>query len=101
MTRSSSRPLGKKHTYKISGTVSYGSVDSLGFASIAVWDVKTAQTLLDREGRYDLVEVAAKDGTSSAAAGERSIKPLLRPTCRSRTPRPQAKDDAARASTTA
>ena len=60
--------LGKKHTYRISGTVSYGSVDSLGFASIAAWDVKTAQTLLDREGRYDSISVAAKKGTSPAAA---------------------------------
>ncbi len=43
--------LGKQHTYRITGTVSFGSVDSLGFASIAAWDVKTAQTLLHREGR--------------------------------------------------
>src|SRR6185312_346877 len=57
-------PLGKKHTYKISGTVSYGTVDSLGFASIAVWDVKTAQTVLHREGRFDGISVAAKKGTS-------------------------------------
>ena len=33
-------PLGKKHTYKISGR-SYGSVDTLGFASIAVWAAST------------------------------------------------------------
>ena len=60
--------LGKKHTFRISGTLSYGDVDSLGFASIAAWDVKTAQALLDREGRYDVISVAAKDGTSSASS---------------------------------
>jgi putative ABC transport system permease protein len=86
-------PLGKKHTYTISGTVSYGSVDSLGFASIAVWDVKTAQTLLDREGRYDLLSVAAKKGTSSAAL-VRSIKPLLPANLQVKDAAQQAKDDA-------
>ena len=68
--------LGKKHTYRISGTLSYGDVDSLGFASIAAWDVKTAQALLDREGRYDVISVAAKDGTSSAQLVN-AIKPLV------------------------
>ena len=51
--------------------MSFGSVDSLGFASIAAWDVKTAQTLLHREGRFDAISVAAKQGTSPAAARAR------------------------------
>jgi putative ABC transport system permease protein len=87
-------PLGKKHTYKISGTVSYGSTDSLGFASIAAWDVKTAQSLLDREGRYDSISVAAKKGTSSAAL-VRAIKPLLPANLEVKDSARQAKDDAA------
>ena len=80
-TRSSSRPLGKKHTYRVSGTVSFGSVDSLGFASIAAWDVKTAQTLLDREGRYDAISVAAKNGTSSRRSSCGRSSRSCRPTC--------------------
>ncbi|HEX6618128.1 MAG TPA: FtsX-like permease family protein [Solirubrobacteraceae bacterium] len=68
--------LGKKHTFRISGTLSYGNVDSLGFASIAAWDVKTAQSLLNREGRYDAISVAAKDGTPSAQLVN-AIKPLV------------------------
>ena len=44
---------GHTRPYELTGIVSFGDVDSLGFASIAAWDVKTAQTLLDREGRYD------------------------------------------------
>jgi putative ABC transport system permease protein len=68
--------LGKKHSFRISGTLSYGDVDSLGFASIAAWDVKTAQALLDREGRYDVISIAAKDGTSSAQLVD-AIKPLV------------------------
>jgi putative ABC transport system permease protein len=87
-------PLGKKHTYRISGTMSYGTVDSLGFASIAAWDVKTAQSLLDREGRYDSISVAAKKGTSSAAL-VRAIKPLLPANLEVKNAAQQAKDDAA------
>ena len=35
---------GTQHNYKLTGTVSFGEVDSLGFGSIAAWDVKTAQS---------------------------------------------------------
>jgi putative ABC transport system permease protein len=85
--------LGKEHTYRISGTVSYGDVDSLGFASIAVWDVKTAQTLLDREGRYDGISVAAKDGTSSTQLVN-AIKPLVGSNLEVQDSKAHAKDEA-------
>jgi putative ABC transport system permease protein len=85
--------LGQKHTYKISGTVSYGDVDSLGFATIAVWDVKTAQTLMDREGRYDRISVGAKDGTSSAQL-VKAIEPLLGSNLEVKDSKAQAEDDA-------
>ena len=48
------------------GTASYGDADSLGFGSIAVWEVATAQALLEREDRFDSISIAAKDGTSPA-----------------------------------
>ena len=51
-------------------------MDSLGFASIAAWDVKTAQTLLDREGRFDSVSIAAKPGTSATELVD-AVKPLV------------------------
>ena len=92
-TRSSSRRSASKHTYRITGTVSFGSVDSLGFASIAAWDVKTAQTLLHREGRYDAISVAAKDGTSPAQLVRGDQAAAARRACRSRTATTQAKDD--------
>src|SRR4051812_7334137 len=85
--------LGKRHTYRISGTVSFGSVDSLGFASIAAWDVKTAQKLLNREGRYDSIGVAAKHGTSPAQL-VRTIKPLLPASLQVKDSAAQAKSDA-------
>jgi len=85
--------LGKKHTYRISGTVSFGSIDSLGIASIAAWDVKTAQTLLNREGRYDTISVAAKKGTSPAQLVQ-AIKPLLASNLQVKDSAAQAKADA-------
>jgi putative ABC transport system permease protein len=84
---------GKKHTFRISGTVSFGSVDSLGFASIAAWDTKTAQTLLNREGRYDSIAVAAKNGTSPARLVQ-AIKPLLASNLQVKDSAAQAKADA-------
>ena len=63
----------------------YGEVDSLGFGSIAVWDVKTAQSLLDREGQYDSISIAAKDGTSPAELVARRQARSSRTRSRSRT----------------
>ena len=86
--------LGKKHDYTISGTVSFGGVDSLGFASVAAWDVKTAQTLLQREGRFDGISILAKQGTSPAEL-LRAVKPLLPSTLQVKDSAKAAKDDAA------
>ena len=86
--------LGKKHTLPRSAAPSRSaSVDSLGFASIAAWDVKTAQTLLNREGRYDAISVAAKHGTSPAQLVQ-AIKPLLPADLQVKDSAKQAKDDA-------
>ncbi len=67
---------GKIASYQITGTASYGGVDSLGFGSIAIWDVKTAQDLLEREGRFDTISIAAKDGTSPAELVS-AVRPLV------------------------
>jgi putative ABC transport system permease protein len=86
--------LGAKRVYRISGTVSYGSVDSLGIASIAAWDVPTAQRLLHREGRFDSISIAAKAGTTPAQL-VRTIRPLLPRNLQVKDADQQAKDDAA------
>jgi putative ABC transport system permease protein len=65
-----------KAQYRITGTVSYGDVDSLGFGSIAAFDLETAQHVLDREGQFDSISLAAKDGTSPAEL-VRAVRPLL------------------------
>src|SRR6476620_9041454 len=73
--------------------MSFGSVDSLGFASIAAWDVPTAQTLLDRDGRYDAIAVAAKKGTTPAQLVQ-AIRPLLSRDLQVKDSAKQAKDAA-------
>jgi len=67
---------GHTRPYELTGIASFGDVDSLGFASIAAWDVKTAQTLLDREGRFDTVSIAAKPGTSTTELVD-AVQPLV------------------------
>ena len=71
----------------------YGDVDSLGFASIAAWDVKTAQKLLHREGRFDTISISAKDGTSSAEL-VRAVSPLIPASLQVKDSAKQADQDA-------
>ena len=67
---------GETDSYTVTGTVSYGDVDSLGFGTIAAWDVETAQAVLGREGAYDQISIAANDGTSPAEL-VKAVRPLL------------------------
>ena len=67
---------GETNSYTVTGTVSYGEVDSLGFGSIVAWDLETAQAVLDRDGLYDQISIAAKDGTSPTQLVE-AVQPLL------------------------
>ena len=85
--------LGRRHRYTLTGTVSFGGVDSLGLASVAAWDVKTAQSLLGREGRYDSISLAAAKGTSPAAL-VRAVEPLLGRDLQVKDSAAQAADDA-------
>ena len=85
--------LGKKATYELSGTVKYGDVDSLGFASIAAWDLKTAQTVLHRADSYDSISISAAKGTSSTDL-VRAVQPLVPGALQVKDSDKQAKDDA-------
>src|SRR4051794_34731662 len=85
--------LGAKGSYEVSGIVKYGDVDSLGFASIAAWDVKTAQKLLHREGSYDSIAMSAAKGTSAKEL-VRAVRPLVSSSLQVKDSAKQAKDDA-------
>ncbi|HEV8250169.1 MAG TPA: FtsX-like permease family protein [Gaiellaceae bacterium] len=83
---------GPVRTYRLSGIVRFGSVDSLGGATIAVLDLGTAQRLFDKRGRLDLIRVQAKDGVSDAELlGQ--IDPLLSGTTQVKTAAEQASSD--------
>ena len=49
-TPSRRRRSAAKRRYEVTGIATFGGVDSLGGATIAVWDLPTAQTLLDKRG---------------------------------------------------
>ena len=85
--------LGTKHTFELAGVVRYGDVDSLGFASIAAWDLETAQQLLHREGRFDSISIGASDGTSSAEL-VRAVAPLVPASLQVKDSAKQAEEDA-------
>ena len=85
--------FGTKRTYTLTGVASYGKVDSLGFASIAAWDVKTAQKLLHREGGFDSISISAAKGVSAAEL-VRAVRPLVPAGLQVKDSAKQAKDQA-------
>jgi putative ABC transport system permease protein len=70
------RTLGAKHRYELTGIATFGDVDSLGGATMAIWDLPTAQALLHKEGRFDGISIAAKEGTSEAELVQ-AVQPLV------------------------
>jgi putative ABC transport system permease protein len=55
---------GPVETMKISGIVKFGSVSSIGGATLAGFDLATAQKLFGKVGKLDQIRVAAKTGVS-------------------------------------
>ncbi|CAN5671706.1 hypothetical protein BH18ACT13_BH18ACT13_05390 [soil metagenome] len=56
--------LRPKRSFELVGVAQYGSLDSLGNASFAVFTIPAAQELLERSGQYDAISVAANDGVT-------------------------------------
>jgi putative ABC transport system permease protein len=56
--------LGPAQNYTIVGIAKYGDLSSLGGATFAIFDLRTAQGLLDKEGQLDSVQAAAAAGTT-------------------------------------
>ncbi len=55
---------GAEEPFTVTGVVKYGTVNSLGGATIGLFDIPTAQRLLDKEGRLDSIAVASAPGVS-------------------------------------
>src|SRR4051812_35231916 len=68
--------LGAKRRYEVTGIATFGAVNSLGNATMAIWDLRTAQALLDKKGRFDGISIAAKAGTSGDEL-LRAVRPLV------------------------
>ena len=67
---------GPTREFKVVGTARYGSVDSIGGATFAVFDVPTAQAMLNKQGQLDSIFIAAKSGVEDSAVAK-EVRPLL------------------------
>ena len=87
--------LQPKREFEIVGIARYGDVDSLGTATFAVFDIPTAQALLDREGQVDFISVAGEQGTTPEEL-IRTIGPALPDDARVRSAAVEAQERAGR-----
>ena len=83
---------GPVRQYTITGIARYGTVNSIGGATIAVFDVPTAQALLGKRGQYDTIFVAARKGVSSEQL-VRDLRPVVPATAQVKTGQQQANAD--------
>ena len=70
--------------FEITGIATYAESSSIGSATIAIFDVPTAQKLFAKVGKFDGIQVAAKNGvTPEKLVSE--IRPLLPATAKVKT----------------
>jgi putative ABC transport system permease protein len=78
----------------VSGIVKFGSVGTIGGATLAGFDLTTAQNLFGKQGKLDEIAVSSKPGVSDQEL-MREIREILPPATEVRTGSQTAKDDAA------
>jgi putative ABC transport system permease protein len=83
---------GPARDFEVAGIVKYGSVDSIGSATIAVFDPQTAQSLFRKEGQFDVIRVQSKSGIATSKLLN-EIRPLLPATAVARDAQAQVKED--------
>jgi len=84
---------GAVQTFRIAGIVKFGSASALGGATLAGFDIPTAQRLFAKPGRLDEIAVAAKPNVPEAAV-LKEIRSILPPTAQARSGTAQAREDA-------
>jgi putative ABC transport system permease protein len=82
-----------KQDFRITGIATLGGSASIGGATLAVFNLPTAQRLFQKEGRLDAIRVAAKPGVTDAAL-IRQIAEILPPGTQVKSASEQAKSDA-------
>jgi putative ABC transport system permease protein len=84
---------GPVQKFRVTGLVKFGNVSSLGGATLAIFDLPTAQKLFHKEGKLDSIGVAAKANVTPEELVSQ-IQPLLPPTAQVRTGQQEAKQAA-------
>ena len=82
---------GPVRAFTLTGIARFGDVNSLGGATIALFDVETARSVLSKTG-FDAVAVAARDGVAQQTLID-SIQRVLPATAEVRTGAEQAAED--------
>ena len=86
---------GAVQQYTISGLIRFGdTLSTIGDATLAGFDLPTAQRLYGKEGRLDEIAVASSPDVSEPALLA-ALKPVLPPTAQVRTGQAQATEEAA------
>jgi putative ABC transport system permease protein len=83
---------GPVEQFRISGIVKFGSSGSIGGATLAGFNLSTAQRFFDKEGRLDEIAVARKSGASEATLLSQ-VRELLPKNAQVRTGTAQAQED--------
>jgi putative ABC transport system permease protein len=78
---------------RVSGIVKFGSAAQLGGATLAGFDLPTAQQLFDKQGRVDEIAVAAKPTVTDQQL-VKEVRAVLPPTAQVRLGSDQAREDA-------
>jgi putative ABC transport system permease protein len=79
--------------FRISGIAKYGAVSSIGGATLAGFDLPTAQTLFDKQGELDQIRIAARHGVSPEQLIDQ-VRAILPPGTQVKTGSAQATSDA-------
>ena len=80
---------GKEQDFKIAAIIQFGSANSLGGATLAIFDLPTAQKLFHKVGELDQIDAGAKPGTTAQALVAQ-IQKVLPPNTQVRTGQDQA-----------
>ncbi|MGE5274601.1 MAG: ABC transporter permease [Verrucomicrobiota bacterium] len=83
----------KTELYRISGLVKFGGASSLGGATLAGFNLVTAQRLFDKVGKLDQIRAKAKPGVTAEQLSDQ-IRKILPPGTQVRTGEAQAREDA-------
>ncbi len=79
--------------FRISGLVKFGAVSTIGGATLAGFDLASAQSLFDKQGKLDDIRLAAKDGVSPEKLVA-EVREILPPETQVRSGASQATSDA-------